>query len=188
MGVPVISADVGGQKELINENVGIIVPCIQKEEEIRNFNYTSKEVLSYVDGIQKILNNLDEYKKNCRTRILSGFTLDNMIERMCNEFQKIAKEPNLEKKQNGYGLKANIRITKELLAKFLLQSEGEYNWASATFNTENIHMMTKYDKTAKREQFYEQTIEYKMKHPIVVILRKIGIYDTLKRIIGWEKK
>ena len=42
MGVPVISSDVGGQRELIDETVGAVVPCLQKESEIEDFNY-SKE-------------------------------------------------------------------------------------------------------------------------------------------------
>ena len=49
-------------------------------------------------------------------------------------------------------------------------------------------MMEKYDKKAKREQFYEQTLEYKIKHPIVVVLTKIGIYDRLKKLVGWERR
>ena len=44
MGVPVVSADVGGQKELINDETGVIVPCLQKENEIHNFNYQMEEV------------------------------------------------------------------------------------------------------------------------------------------------
>ena len=55
------------------------------------------------------------------------------------------------------------------------------------FNKDNIHIMLKYDKKAKKEQFYENTLEYKIKHPIVVALRKTGIYDKIKQIIGWEK-
>ena len=42
MGVPVVSSDVGGQKELINKDVGVIVPCIQKEKDI-HINFKLKE-------------------------------------------------------------------------------------------------------------------------------------------------
>ncbi len=37
MGVPVVSSNVGGQAELINDKVGVVVPCIQKEENIKVF-------------------------------------------------------------------------------------------------------------------------------------------------------
>ena len=66
MGVPVVSSDVGGQKELINKEVGVTVPCIQQEREILNYNYTEEEVLNYIVAIQEVINNLKYYKSNCR--------------------------------------------------------------------------------------------------------------------------
>ena len=62
MGIPVVSSDVGGQKELITEDVGIVVPCLQNEKEILDFNYTEEEILEYVFAIQKVINNLKVYK------------------------------------------------------------------------------------------------------------------------------
>ncbi len=187
MGVPVVSVDAGGQKELIDETVGVVVPCMQKETEIWNYNYKEEEILNYVQGIEKVLNNIENYKANCRKRILNGFTIDNMIQRMDKEFTNLKQNPNQEKIENGYGLKKNSRITKELITQYLLESKDEYEWMANQFNQENIHIILKYDKKAKKEQFYEHTLEYKIKHPIVVILRKIGIYDKIKQIIGWEK-
>lgn len=187
MGVPVVSVDAGGQKELINETVGVVVPCMQKETEIWDYHYKEEEILNYVQGIEKVLNNLDTYKKNCRSRILNGFTIENMIQRMDKEFTNLKQNPNPEKIQNGEGLKKNIRITKEILTQYLLESKEEYEWMANSFNQSNIHMILKYDKKAKKEQFYEHTLEYKIKHPIVVLLRKMGIYDKLKQILGLEK-
>ncbi len=38
MGVPVVSSNVGGQAELINDEVGVIVPCMQEEKkDIKSF-------------------------------------------------------------------------------------------------------------------------------------------------------
>ncbi len=187
MGVPVVSADVGGQKELINDKVGVIVPCMQKETQIHDYNYKEKEIITYVQGIEKVLNNINEYKKNCRNRVLDGFTIDNMVTKMDEEFTKINQNPNKEKVKNGYNLQTNIEVTKELISEFLISSKMDYEWISSKFNQENIHIILKYDKKAKREQFYEQTLEYKIKHPIVVVLRKMGIYDKIKEIIGWER-
>ena len=187
MGVPVVSADVGGQRELINDKVGVIVPCIQKETQIHDYNYKEKEIMSYVQGIEKVLDNVNEYKKNCRNRVLNGFTIDNMVTKMDEEFAKINQNPNKEKIKNGYNLQTNIEITKELISEFLVSSKMDYEWVSSKFNQDNIHIILKYDKKAKKEQFYEHTLEYKIKHPIVVVLRKMGIYDKIKQIIGWER-
>ena len=35
----------------------------------------------------------------------------------------------------------------------------------------------------KENPLYEHTLEYKIKHPIVIFLRKIKIYDFLKKIL-----
>ncbi len=181
MGVPVVSADVGGQAELIKNSVGTIVPCFQKEEEILNFNYSSKEIENYVSAINEVLNNLDFYKLNCRKRILNGFTNENMIKKMEQEFIKIAENPSQEKKQNGLNLAKNIDILKELIITYIVSSKSEYEWLVENFNRENVHKIS-FDK--EKTIFYEHTIEYKLKHPIVVALRKIGVYERFKEILG----
>ena len=114
MGVPVVSCDVGGQKELINSETGVIVPCLQKEEDIFDFNYSEEDIKNYVDGILKISKNLDKYKKACRKRILNGFTIDNMAENMQKEFDKLMQL----KKPNTSSLTKHIDITKELITMF----------------------------------------------------------------------
>ncbi len=183
MGVPVVSSDVGGQKELITDDVGVIVPCIQEEKEIADFNYTEDEILSYVNAINKILENLEFYKSNCRNKILKNFTIDNMIKKMEKEFIKIVQNPNKAKMENGKSLSKNIDILKELISTYIVSSKADYEWLVEDFNNKNIHRIDIYDKKRK---YYEHTLEYKIKHPIVVILRKMGIYDYCKRAIGME--
>ena len=73
---------------------------------------------------------------------------------MDNEFTKLKQNPNKEKIENGYALKRNIRITKELITSYLLESRVEYEWMSNNFNNNNIHVILKYDKKAKKQQFY----------------------------------
>ena len=78
MGVPVISTDVGGQPELIDDSVGGIIHY--------NSDPTSEvydqEINEYVDKTIKVLKDLDKIKKNCRQKILDGFTLDIMANKM----------------------------------------------------------------------------------------------------------
>ena len=180
MGVPVISSDVGGQKELITEDVGVVVPCLQNEKEIFNFNYTEEEISNYVVAIQKVINNMKFYKSNCRKRILKKFTIDNMIKNMEEEFEKIVKNPNKEKKDDRKKFDESTSVTKELISSFFIYEKNEYEWLAEKFNKENIHI----NKVSNKRQFYEHTLEYKLKHPIVVTLRKIGVYDNAKRILG----
>ena len=128
MGIPVISSDVGGQKELINEDVGIIVPCMQDEKEIYSENYKLEEIDKYIEGIEKILNNLEKYKEKCRQRILDGFTINNMLAKMSDIFEDTCKNPNTDKIKNGERLKDNINIAKELVTINMMNDKIEYNW------------------------------------------------------------
>ena len=182
MNVPVVSSDVGGQKELINEDVGIVVPCLQEERKIFEYNYSEEEVLIYVAAIQKVINNLQFYKSNCRKRILNSFTQDNMIKNMEKEFLELVKNPNEEKIEKGKKIAENISITKELISSYFIAEKSEYEWLSEKFNKENIHI----NKVLNKKQLYEHTLEYKLKHPIVVTLRKMGVYDNAKRILGMQ--
>ena len=128
MGVPVISANVGGQKELITEDVGIVVTCMQDEKAIYSEDYDSNEINDYVVGIDNVLNNLEKYKENCRNRILDKFTSKNMINKMTEIFENTYKNPNDEKIKNGKALSENINLTKELITMNMMNDRIEYSW------------------------------------------------------------
>lgn len=128
MNVPVVSSNVGGQKELISEEVGEIVELMQDEKDVYLEKYDLEEIESYVKSIDKVLNNLDKYKANCRKRICENFTIDKMIKTMNNIFEEIHKNPSKEKIHNGYGLSNNKNITKELITANFKSDEEVYKW------------------------------------------------------------
>lgn len=183
MGVPVISSDVGGQKELINKDVGVIVPCLQKEKDIYDYNYKKAEVEPYVKGINKILNNIKQYKKNARKRILDGFTISNMIQNMDKVFEQTINNPNAEKIKNAKNMKENIDITKELLTKYFVSIKKEYQWLIRNYNEEIVDIDIEFEKKLRKNLYYEKTLEYKIKHPIYVILTKMHLYNLVRKII-----
>lgn len=91
MGVPVVSANVGGQSELIGDDCGILIKPYQTPEEQFNFNYAEEELNEYIMAILEIL---DEYKKDdvkdiCRGKILKKFTIDKMVSNMDKELTKL---------------------------------------------------------------------------------------------------
>lgn len=186
MGVPVISSDVGGQKELISNEVGRVVKCYQKETEINNYNYKKEEITQYVDAIEEILSDINKYKSNCRKRIVEGFTIKNMISNMENIFEETIKNPNSKKIENGKALRLCDDLTKEFITSYMMGTTGEYEWFSKEFNAKNVDRDYEFESKQSKYDYYEQTLEYKIKHPIVVVLRKIGIYDFCKKIIGKE--
>ena len=93
MGVPVISTDAGGQAELINKDVGGIVHFNEnptKEE-------YEKEIEEYVTETLRVVDELDTLKKNCRKRIIKGFTLDIMANKFAKIFEEVIKEEKNKK-------------------------------------------------------------------------------------------
>lgn len=180
MGVPVISSDVGGQKELISSDVGVIVPCLQKETEIKNFKYKPEEIQNYVNAINKVLGNLEFYKSNCRKKILDGFTINHMIQKMSTIFENIAKSPNEEKVQNGEGLKNNLEITKELINMSFLANEKEYSWLCDEYNR------TFYPDAShtKRSIIKERLWTIPIWRGFIKLLQKLGIIQAVKHILG----
>ena len=90
MGVPVVSTDVGGQTELIDESVGGIVHFNEFPTEKEYYD----EINNYCNEIKRVISNLDSIKNNCRKRIQNGFSLDLMIKKVSKE---IENNINIEK-------------------------------------------------------------------------------------------
>lgn len=131
MGVPVVSSDVGGQRELINEKVGVIVPCLQDEADVYDIVYSDEEIKSYVDALQKVAMDLENYKSHCRERILGGFTLDKMAIRMDQEFDQILKQ-----KVRDDSLVSHLDITKEIMTEYFMQEKIVYDWYCRVYRLE----------------------------------------------------
>jgi glycosyltransferase involved in cell wall biosynthesis/GT2 family glycosyltransferase len=94
MGVPVISTDVGGQTELIDNTVGGVVHYNENADE-KTYN---DEINEYVKEADRVIDNLDEIKSNCRKKIQKGFSYKIMVK----NFEKIIEE-NITKEKNTKG-------------------------------------------------------------------------------------
>jgi glycosyltransferase involved in cell wall biosynthesis len=100
MGKPVISADVGGQSELVDNTTGRLISCKQDEAsdfDKRVFDY--QEISEYVDAICTLIDNyslLEEMYCNCRKRILEKYTLGHMIKLLEYEFNHINNNERIE--------------------------------------------------------------------------------------------
>lgn len=185
MGVPVISSDVGGQKELINDEVGVIVPCLQKETEINNYKYKQEEIVNYVEAIDKVLSNLDKYKEKCRQRILDNFTISHMVRKMSNIFETIKEEPNQEKIDNAKGLAKNLEITKELININFMANELEYNWLCDEYNRNFYELNINTRGSILKEKLWSIPpwrlfIKFLQKTGIMGLIKKNGIDTKIK--------
>lgn len=176
MGVPVVSSDVGGQKELITNNVGKIIKLRQNEKDFYSEDYNKEEIIEYVTSINEVLDNLDKYKENCRQRILDGFTIDKMIENMSNIIQDVYANQNEQKIENGKKLKNNINLCKELITSNFKTDEIEYKWECV-----------EYERKVYGRAYSLQGMNYK-KELLKENLWKIPMWRTFVKIVHKLKK
>ena len=94
MGVPVITSDVGGQTELIDESVGYVIHYNSKN----GFKYDNDDVKNYIKGFNYVLENLSKLSKNCRSKILDKFSYDHMAEQIEDllNTKKVKKESSVD--------------------------------------------------------------------------------------------
>lgn len=174
MGVPVISSNVGGQAELINNEVGKIVPCMQKETDVQETIYSQEEINLYINAIQEIIEKLEYYKENCRNRILEQFTLNQMAEKMAEIFKSTIQNPNDKKIENGKALSQNINITKEIICMNFMENSLKTKYQSEIYQKEvygNIYTITQYNY--KKELLKEKLWTYPAWRAFVLATKKI---------------
>lgn len=161
MEVPVVSTSVGGQKELIDDTVGGIVEFNQKNEE--------KEIKDYVDKINYVLNNLEKLSKNCRKKILEGFTLNHII----TQFNKIFD--NLEQRKN------IIKNDNKLIFELALDGTKEEH-----INNVKYYYKTKFDLDFDniKENKIELTLKQRIKNKCYRICSKYNCVKEAKNILN----
>lgn len=96
MGVPVVSSDVGGQRDLVGSDVGALLPLMQREEDIDLTTYAAEEVQQYVDAIVPILRDDALHatlSQNARRKIETGFSIENMVSTLAHELETICTDP-----------------------------------------------------------------------------------------------
>lgn len=101
MMTPVVTADVGGQSELIDDSVGAVIPLMQREEDIDKKEYFQEEILQYTNSILSILDDSNREKyllmcMNCRKKIKNRFGLDTMIKNMESAIEECFSEKRIE--------------------------------------------------------------------------------------------
>ena len=148
MNVPVISTDAGGQAELIDKNVGGLVHY--------NENPTPEiyetEINDYVKETLRVVNNLNKLKKNCRQKILDGFTLDLMAKKFDNIFTKEIKEEKTKKIKQAKYLNSNIyELACESFNRLYFNYTNEYYERNlGIYLCENANLTSKYYKIYKK--------------------------------------
>lgn len=154
MNTPVITADVGGQKELVNEEVGRIVKLYQDPNtDINNYDYSDEEIDAYVEAIEDVIDNNDKYKKNCRERILRGFTIKNMQENMLSIIKnKIEEGTNISYDD----IKADYNMAERMLVLYNEATREEYD----NPDDDDIPLKQKIGNVMWKYKFYRDMIYF----------------------------
>lgn len=177
MGVPVISSDVGGQSDLIDDYVGRLIPMLQEEVvdfDTRDFN--EEEIEMYEKAIIEFCSDESLYERcsiNCRKRIEEGFSIINMTQ----SFEKviedlIANESLVEKRRrqstslNKMGYLAEELLTNKNVGDMWESESGtvwnercyfEKGMAEADVTLERIYSMRTWKVVQKYRHFMVDT-------------------------------
>jgi Glycosyltransferase len=136
MGKPVVTSDVGGQSELIDNSVGRILPLLQNEEELDDRMFKNEEIKQYSDAIIDIIQNKGKYSIACRKRIEDNFSLNITIKKLESIFYQLIYDVDLLANRDKLSEKIiyfpnlindHIVIYNELEA---IREEGERVWAA----------------------------------------------------------
>lgn len=148
MGVPVVSADVGGQKDLIDDAVGVLIPCLQPESEgFDSRAFSSEEVDAYANCIVRLLTDAQlwaEKSENCRKRIEKRFTIEKMAAYFQQEFERLTADET--RKQRRREAAQALRLCSPLAAELFameMQMQSAEEAACAAIPQESLRAKVK---------------------------------------------
>lgn len=183
IGTPVVTADVGGQKELVDDTCGRVVQNIQTAENgYYNRAYEDEEIMRYVKAIQEVLNDKD-LKKNCRNKVLNGFTVNNMVQTFEKEFENFVKEgtkvdPRSVVNEDLY--KQYIVLYNQLDVRNYFPQEGGEN--SELVNARR-YKISRIKGELWKNPLWRGFIKVLKKTGIMKAIKKTGVKEKIKKII-----
>lgn len=181
MGVPVVSADVGGQRDLVGSDVGALIPCLQDEETgIEKLSYTEEEIDAYVESIVRILGDKELWQKlsiNARTKIENGFTIRDMVNYFEHEFERLCEDTIIcahrEQKAQALQLVSPLAADYYTMMTQAESLELHINWLNSTRTL-----------AIPAEQSLGSWLKQKM-HKVLACWKKYGAIYTIRKI--WSK-
>ncbi len=177
MGTPVVTADVGGQKELVDSTCGRVVQNIQTDKTgFYNRSYTDEEILRYVKAIREVLDD-ESLKKNCRQKILNGYTVDQMVNKFDKDFTEMVK--------NGTSINKLSIVNKDLYKQYIVmynQIDVRKYFPQVTNKFEELDNSNEKIEARrfKMNKFKEKLWRIPLWRGFIRFLQKTGIMNKLK--------
>ena len=198
MGTPVITSDVGGQAELIDDTVGKVLPLLQNEaEELDSREFSGEEVSQYADAITEILEDSAAYEKMCaacRKKIEDGFSSQIMIRKLENIFEKLVRDPAAMQRRNMLAQK--LKCFKQMISDYYtIYRQGESAQAGAEKIWRSREWFREQYEAASRQipacSDYKAMAETGEMLPDITLQMyrsgKIGFRYIIQYILAWAK-
>ena len=183
MGTPVVTADVGGQKELVDDTCGRVVENVQTAENgYYNRDYTDEEINRYVKALEEVLKD-NMLKENCRKKILNGYTVNHMVKTFTREFEEFAKSGshiNPQSVVNKDLYKQYIVLYNQLdIRNYFPQEGGNYSETESL----KIYKIGQLKGKLWQNPLWRAFIKCIKKTGLKKIIKKLKIKEKLKKII-----
>lgn len=160
MGTPVISTDVGGQKELITQEIGYLLPLLQDEE--KDFDsrvFKEVEINQFTDAIEELLDDPQKYEemsKRARQRIISQFSVEQMLQKLEAEIEELqTEEYQLKRQEASKALALVSGLCEETLLQYIentiSQSQKEKIWKERVWY-QKLYQEIKYQPWKRQEE------------------------------------
>lgn len=172
MKTPVVTADVGGQKELVDLTCGRVVENIQNaKDDFYNHDYKKEEINRYVRAVEEILNaeNYEEIRQNGRKKIEQDFSIRNMVHTFNQEIEELIKE----------GTSVNQEV--------VVQNKELYKQYLVIFNQLDKRSYGVDSTNAKFQYLKDRLWTNPLWRTLITFLQKTGIMKLVKRN-GIDKK
>lgn len=177
MKLPVVSSDVGGQSEIVDESVGAILPMLQDEAtDFDSRSFSEEEVNQYVSAIEDILSDKQKYQikcETCRKKIEKEFSTKIMINKVESEFLRLIREYSEKDTAVGAEDHRNISLSKEILA--IYSEMLNYEKTAAEIWQAKEWFEAKYNQEVRRNEEILQSKTWKVFEKCGILLRKMHL-------------
>lgn len=187
MGLVVVGADVGGQRELVTPECGVLLPRASEEQEAAAFS-------EHLAGLLREPRRVRDAGENGRRRIEAGFTPERMAVRLEAIFDIAARrhrDTPREVATTEFGAEIASRGVEYIRAFSLaetLWNERDHlrherdSLRSISTSYPNGHLPIHIDPSSEARRIIQSNLRYRAADKVSQALKSIGVHDALKAV------